>query len=224
MIPKRFFIPLLGMVIFSCSAEQESSQQTPAYILTLKAPAHIKHLESISCIYHGNKLYFENGICQLPEHVFKTFFTLIITPLIEFKNNGTCVYAERLKDLPCKWYNLTLDYNQSAAGRNYSWRIDELKSEEMPLRIPEQSGIVIQLPASMIDALDNAQRTGRFVINLPGIILNEATTQEQLDSALNQAALNLPATNHLCQPACRRKNQGNTTIVARERRVLPEQP
>jgi hypothetical protein len=165
-------------------------------------------------------LAFENGHCQLlPEQTFRTFFSLIVTPLIEFKSNGSCLYAQRLSDLPCKWYNLPLETQQATKSdqREYSWQIHELTHAEMPLRIPEHAGIVIQLPAEFIHGLQDTPQEERSVLNLPSIVLKKTVTQAQLDQATDQAALSAPDLNQTCsRPAYFKKKQGTSTLLIRK--------
>ncbi len=166
----------------------------PVYLLELDFPDSVsKDTAGISSVYHGMSVPFEDGLCQLPERKLKTFFSLIFTETIERKSNGTCHFIERIADAPCKWYNLTLHLKESedASHYEYNWQVEELLKSQMPLRIPEHAGIIVQLPADYVAGISDEEdvtRKGYFVLHLPKILLRKDLTQEEMTEKLDEIA------------------------------------
>lgn len=190
------FFSLLSLTAFLIDGQVGLPKATkePVYLLELDFPEGVnKDTPGISCVYHGASIPFVDGLCQLPERKLKTFFSLIFTPYIQQKANGTCQYIERAPDMPCKWYNLTLHLKEveGALHYEYSWQVKELQPSEMPLRIPEHAGIIVQLPADYIAALSDEQertRQGYFVLHLPKILLRKDLVQEEITDKLDEIA------------------------------------
>lgn len=223
---KKILLLNLCLSLASCTLPlaEESAKATkkPVYLLGLKLPACLQEqslkTEDLSCIYHGVRIPFINGYCQLPERSLKTFFALVITPSVEMKAHGTCQYMERVKELPCKWYNLNLHLKEVAGTTHYEyfWDIQELKPEEMPLRIPDHAGIVLQLPADYIEALeqDETPRKGYFVLHLPEILLSKELAEGEFASKVEEIAQeSIDLAIHCPRTVSEQKKLGTTTII-----------
>jgi hypothetical protein len=189
--------PSLPVSALEPSAKE--APQHPAYILSIKAPPSVKTTD-LRCLFQGLYVPFEHDQCQLPEHTLRAFFALIVTPSVEFKSDHGYPSMQRSPEIPCLWYNLTLEIHQQEASRKrtYNWKIEKLDPDDMPLRIPEHAGVVVLLPPKYIEGIESIHQEGHFVIHMPRLMLNTTLTQEELNSALEEIVLNLPEIKASC--------------------------
>jgi hypothetical protein len=207
----------LGTVI-QCSTTNFLDDYHPTYIVRIKIPDR-ESIPAIPCLYHGSALMCKDGFCQLPEKTLRTFFSIIITPRVEFACTGSTKIMKRLKNQPCKWYNLTLRLEESLKDKKptYKWDIEEINPKNMPLRLPEDASIVFELPPTFIHKLEHPQKTGPFTVKLPTVVIKKSITNEQLEKALVDMAAYAPERNKNCtKPTDFWQKNGKTILLKKQ--------
>jgi hypothetical protein len=208
-----FFIGLV-----SCISLGASGAKHPAYILNIQSPKGLRALSDIPCIYHGLVTFFSGGHCRIPEDRAKIFFNFVITDSLQFERTGHHIYARRVKGNPCKWYNITLKLKDKEEKNRdnilYYWEIEEINYKKMPELIPDHSSIIVKFPAQFIEKLETPSKTGPFTIRLPSIILCQNITKKQLNDAILESALDLPALNITCTKATYSEKKHENVLIS----------
>lgn len=206
-------VSIVPVLLFSLHA----SASSPAYMLDLKAPRNV-NTDGIYCLYHGVPLTFKDEYCILPESTARHFFVLVVTPRIEFVKKGSLTTLRCVKNLPCVRYLLTLEHTKKTDGSpSYTWHIEKPAEEDMPLRIPEKSSIILCLDPSVVEGLKNTH-VGTRVIHLPTILLKDNVTQRQLNSACEGACCFLPEVRSCCcEESCACQCTDKTVTVQTEK-------
>jgi hypothetical protein len=167
--------------------------RTP-YLLSIKVPESINSTKDVSCVYHGNHVMFQDNYCTINETNLRSFFSLVITPSIEFKDNGG--YLEDTAQ--CKWYNLTLHFKdpEPESQKRYYY-----------------CSIIVQLPADFIEKLEELPIKGPLAIHLPQIVLKDSLTQQAFSEALEEIAFGLLDLKVRCRPPCLSSKRQETHVV-----------
>jgi hypothetical protein len=219
---KAYFLLLLFIIGTACHADADSfdeyQQRQLAYIAQIKYATSKQKPPPISCLYHGSALMCKEGFCRLPEDQLRTFFSLIITPRIEFTCKGSTRCMSRVKGLPCKWYNLTLRFVDDAKKKTfYTWKIQELNPKNRPLRLPDHASIVVELNPDFIKKLEPPIKTGPNAIKLPTVVLKDSVLPEELEDALIKIAAQAPERNINCtKPYDITQKYGNSTLLKKQ--------
>ncbi len=191
------------------------SERQLAYVTRIKYSTPGKKAPSIPCLYHGSAVMCKNGFCRLPEAELRTFFSLIITPRVEFVSHRSTRSMKRIKGSPCKWYNLSLRFTDSAKDKKkfYEWTIEEVDASKRPLRLPDHASLIIELDPTFIEKLEPPSSTGPNAIKLPSVILKDSVTEEEIEKALVTIAAQAPDRNINCtKPMDIVKKQGNILL------------
>lgn len=173
-----------------------TSAKASLYMLKLKLPASaiVEDKMPVKCFYRGTQLTINNGFIALPTYDGSApmTFSLIITKGLSFETDGNLVRRlRRLPHCPCIWYQLNLVYRDEGehAKCPYHWRIEKRPLETVPLALPEQDALVVQLDPSVVAGLEQEVQTNcASTVYLPTILFiddHEAIERAIVESSLN---------------------------------------
>lgn len=196
------------------------------YSLKIRIPSHLTSIANdyLSAYYKGFALDLDDGWAQLPECDQPCSFSLLITEDVDFKTSGNTVRClKRINGQDFLWYDITLSFSQTQNGiskhetdkKSYSWKIEERGQEDVPVRLPEHT-IVLLADPNHIDSLHSETLPGDTDITLPVIVfkkdLDEETFKDSLIAIRLGAAMNLDAIHRQDKPSCMQHH--STAITA----------
>ena len=209
------------------SPAEKTTEQKRLFVINLHIPSNTK-ASALCAYYKGCPLQLSNALCILPETEKRLTFSYVITEEVDLKARGNTVQCLRRKpSLPCTWYDLTLKIDDSGEESTYEWTVEQKKTKDMPLNLPDHA-ILIQTSPCLIDKIKSTQKTTleSDIIYLPTIFLKEncdcsqqsicavidsinvRTTHREPEKTYhipnNRTSITIPATLPLCSCLCKR--------------------
>lgn len=203
---------LLSIALGSLTtATTTQTEQSNSYILTLQVPSYITDTAGIKGYYKGYQIDLTEQWALLPECGNPLTFSLLLTDNVSIKGKGNTIrYLERMDELPFKWYDLTLKFENIATGTTYSWNVEERDRTNAPSRIPDTT-IIILINPDFISSLSASE--AQTMVNsssnicMPTILFKEDIAPAEFKDSLVQTimgTLNLDAIHTKDRPACQR--------------------
>lgn len=170
------------------------------HVLSLNLPKD-KELKTLFCYYKGYRLSFDNNKCLFNENQNIDQFILIITDKVSYNNQTSIAYLKRDPERSCKLF-----YLKKITPKNFSnqtsptsiaidWQIEEEAPDNIPLRLPDNSFVILFNP-NLIDNLsvnqpDNTKAKAPLspIVNLPIINIKANTKQSELDESATYSLL-----------------------------------
>jgi len=187
----------------SKTSQDVLAKDNTSYIFRIKYPETIKKQPNLRAYYKGYRYDIGNmGIISHQSEA-NTLF-IIITDQIKHKcENERIQYLERIENNPCRAFFLS-SKAPSANSDTLQWQIQEENIQNIPLRLPEDT-LVILLNSNLVEMLKenpnkfvedfkknieyNPNDNKRTIVYLPELIIKENTNQAQIDSAAAYASL-----------------------------------
>ncbi len=127
-----------------------TSKETISYILRIEFPNFIKTIPNLCAYYKGYAINFDENICLIRQENYINQIVLVVTPEINHKSEGNNIkYLERIENKPCRIFYIT---NRLDKSNSSVWDFQEENIENLPLRLPECS-LVVLLDPNYIDGL-----------------------------------------------------------------------
>lgn len=162
-----------------------------SYILKMQLPSGM-HLDEAFCgFYKGKPIEFDKNWALLPEDGEALAFSIIVTPEVGFKTQGTNVrYMHRIEEQPFCWYDITLEFKE----QKQVWHIKKLNSQDAPVQLPDHAIIILLEPNHIEKVIEPAalacvkkaearDPNAPRVIVLPTIVLDQELTEDDLTDA-----------------------------------------
>lgn len=196
-IMKNKFSLWATLLIITCLQNALSLPFQYLYILKIRLPPAITNTSNVIGYYHGKELRLNAGCIPIPEKQERLAFSVIITPEVEHKAiKNNIWYLKRLPTLPCRWFDLTLSFEQGENGKLvYRWAIEEQNIDKVSLRLPDHT-ILIQTDPKLIDKLENPTEgndsrklcsginTQSTIIYFPTIVFKKNISKQEFEDAL----------------------------------------
>lgn len=186
-----FYIALymLNYIIFKPTIIfSHSDQEIVSYILKVDFPKSIEKIPELCAYYRGYKINFDRDICLIRQAIPSNQFILVITSEVNHKSEGNNIkYLERIESKPCKVFYITSKIDKNNISK---WSFEEENIENLPLRIPEGS-LVLLMDPNYIDCLKNyeeqeiSKNSYGTIITLPKIIIKKNAQANEINSSMN---------------------------------------
>lgn len=174
-----------------------------SYIFRIKYPELVKKQPSLRAYYKGYKYDIGNMGIISHQSESNTLF-LVITDHIKHKfENDKIQYLERIENNPCRAFFLS-SKTSAHNPETIEWQIEEEKTQNIPLRLPEDA-LVVLLDSNLVEEVKdnpskfvqdfkknleyNSTNNTRSIIYLPELCIKKTITQTQIDLAATYASL-----------------------------------
>jgi len=181
------------MYCLTVYAHSSNTNETHTYVIRVKFPSSIVTIPPLCGYYKGEKLVFTDNQAVFTDTDSCSCFPLVITSELSHKSDGgTILYLERKNSLACRLFYISRT-TQEYSEKN-QWTVEEEPISELPLRLPENSIILLMNPDHIL-SLQSARISSKKttfsdkVVQLPSVIIKKNISEEELKAASDNAIL-----------------------------------